>query len=203
MGRREDNKAMKRDRLLSEGLRLFAEQGYEGSSIEQIAAASGVARGTFYLYFPDKRALFEALVDRWFLALQAIFAGVQEGLEASDGPEQAWEVYRGMAADLVLLGLTHAPEIRLSFQESRTRAASGVLLRERERGIVSVAVAFTELAMARGWVREGDPRVLCLVIFGAVERLVYEVLTGSELGDPARIAAEMVAVFQAALAPQD
>lgn len=203
MGRREDNKAMKRDRLLSEGLRLFAEQGYEGSSIEQIAAASGVARGTFYLYFPDKRALFEALVDRWFLDLQAIFARVQEGLEASDGPEQAWEVYRGMAADLVLLGLTHAPEIRLSFQESRTRAASGVLLRERERGIVSVAVAFTELAMARGWVREGDPRVLCLVIFGAVERLVYEVLTGSELGDPARIAAEMVAVFEAALAPQD
>lgn len=203
MGRREDNKAMKRDRLLSEGLRLFAEQGYEGSSIEQIAAASGVARGTFYLYFPDKRALFEALVDRWFLDLQAIFARVQEGLEASDGPEQAWEVYRGMAAELVLLGLTHAPEIRLSFQESRTRAASGVLLRERERGIVAVAVAFTELAMARGWVREGDPRVLCLVIFGAVERLVYEVLTGSELGDPARIAAEMVAVFEAALAPQD
>lgn len=202
MGRREENKAMKRERLLTEGLRLFSEQGYEGSSIEQIAAASGVARGTFYLYFPDKQALFEALVDRWFVSLQGIFARVREGLEASAGPEQAWEVYRGMASELVVLGLTYASEIRLSFQESRTRAASGVLLRERERGIVAVAVAFTEVAMERGWVRRGDPHVLCLVIFGAVERLVYEVLTGAELGEPARISAEMVSVFEAALAPR-
>ena len=66
MGRREENKQAKRQRLEREGLRLFLEAGYDRTSIEQIAAASEVARGTYYLYFADKHALFATLMERWF-----------------------------------------------------------------------------------------------------------------------------------------
>ncbi|MBA2320750.1 MAG: TetR/AcrR family transcriptional regulator, partial [Deltaproteobacteria bacterium] len=72
MGRREDNKLQKRERLESAGLAHFEEFGYDRASIEQISAAADVARGTFYLYFPDKHALFATLCDRWFVPVQAL-----------------------------------------------------------------------------------------------------------------------------------
>ena len=38
--------------------RLFSKLGYYGASINEIIEESGIATGTFYLYFNDKRALF-------------------------------------------------------------------------------------------------------------------------------------------------
>jgi AcrR family transcriptional regulator len=43
-------------------LTVFAEHGYEAARLEDMAARAGVAKGTLYLYFKDKEALFEALV---------------------------------------------------------------------------------------------------------------------------------------------
>lgn len=43
-------------------VRLFAEQGYSGTSLEQVAAAAGISRPVIYDHFPSKRALHDALV---------------------------------------------------------------------------------------------------------------------------------------------
>ena len=43
---------------------VFARRGYHAAKIDDIVAAAGIARGTFYLYFEDKRAIFEEIVDR-------------------------------------------------------------------------------------------------------------------------------------------
>jgi len=55
-----------RDRLVSEAMRLFGEQGYKATSITQIEAAAGLAPGSGALYhhFKTKEALLEAGVDR-------------------------------------------------------------------------------------------------------------------------------------------
>src|SRR5262245_45325768 len=76
MGRRDENKASKLRRLEQSGLEAFLDQGYSGASIEQIAADADVARGTFYLYFRDKEAIFAALVDR---LMDPLLAVVKEG----------------------------------------------------------------------------------------------------------------------------
>lgn len=51
-----------RRRLLEAGTELFAEDGLRAVTSTAIARRAGVATGTFYLHFPDKHALFEALV---------------------------------------------------------------------------------------------------------------------------------------------
>ena len=43
---------------------LFVEKGYAATSMESIAAKAGVAKQTIYGYFPDKRALFTAVIER-------------------------------------------------------------------------------------------------------------------------------------------
>jgi AcrR family transcriptional regulator len=51
---RQRKKAATRDRIQACALRLFREQGYEATTVEQIAAAAGVSHMTFFRYFPAK-----------------------------------------------------------------------------------------------------------------------------------------------------
>jgi AcrR family transcriptional regulator len=53
-----------RKQLLDAAGELFAERGYAATGMRELAAAAGVSTGTLYHYFPDKRALFEQLVER-------------------------------------------------------------------------------------------------------------------------------------------
>src|SRR5580765_3106246 len=57
-------KAERRQQILVHARDVFAKRGYHAAKIDDIVAAAGVARGTFYLYFEDKRAIFEEIVDR-------------------------------------------------------------------------------------------------------------------------------------------
>ena len=53
-GRREQKREETRRRLMREGQRLFAEQGFDRTSVDEIAAAAGVSRRTFFHYFGSK-----------------------------------------------------------------------------------------------------------------------------------------------------
>jgi AcrR family transcriptional regulator len=51
---RQRKKTATRDRIRASALRLFTEQGYDATTVEQIAAAAGVSHMTFFRYFPAK-----------------------------------------------------------------------------------------------------------------------------------------------------
>ena len=51
---RQRKKTATRDRIRASALRLFREQGYDATTVEQIAAAAGVSHVTFFRYFPTK-----------------------------------------------------------------------------------------------------------------------------------------------------
>lgn len=57
----------RRQQLREAALRLFAERGFEGTSVEAVAGEAGLSKGTFYLYFPNKQALLDDLVRRYSL----------------------------------------------------------------------------------------------------------------------------------------
>jgi AcrR family transcriptional regulator len=56
-------RARTRRELLAAAARVLAEKGLHRTKIADIAAAADVGVGTFYLYFPDKEALFDAVVE--------------------------------------------------------------------------------------------------------------------------------------------
>src|SRR5215472_15244370 len=58
------DKTERRAQILAHARDVFAKRGYHAAKIDDIVSAAGVARGTFYLYFEDKRAIFEEIVDR-------------------------------------------------------------------------------------------------------------------------------------------
>ncbi|MET7570707.1 TetR/AcrR family transcriptional regulator [Streptomyces sp. NPDC005492] len=61
LSRRERNKQKVRERLYTNALTLFAEQGYDNTTIDEIAERADVARGTFFNYFQRK----EDLISAW------------------------------------------------------------------------------------------------------------------------------------------
>ena len=60
--KREQNRLEKRARILDAALKVFAEHGYSGASMDAIAAAAEVTKPTLYQYFGGKDALFQAMM---------------------------------------------------------------------------------------------------------------------------------------------
>lgn len=64
LGKRASQKQQVRERILTEGLLLFSEQGVEKTTVADIVQKCAIARGTFYNYFSDINALFDALIEQ-------------------------------------------------------------------------------------------------------------------------------------------
>jgi AcrR family transcriptional regulator len=58
-----DEDSSKRRQILEGARKVFLNLGFDGASMGEIARAAGVSKGTLYVYFADKSALFEAIVE--------------------------------------------------------------------------------------------------------------------------------------------
>ena len=61
--KREAHKQELREQLLEQGFLLFSEKGLEQTTVADIVEKCNIARGTFYNYFSDINALFDALIE--------------------------------------------------------------------------------------------------------------------------------------------
>jgi AcrR family transcriptional regulator len=69
----------RREQLLDIGRRLFAERGFEGTSIEEIAAKAGVSKPVVYEHFGGKEGLYAVVVDREVGRLLTMATALLEG----------------------------------------------------------------------------------------------------------------------------
>jgi len=58
-----------RKQILDAALKLFSHRGYGATSVNDIADEAGLSKGNVYHHFPDKEAMFRALLDRYFQAM--------------------------------------------------------------------------------------------------------------------------------------
>ena len=84
---REMKKRETRDLLRSSALKLFKERGYAQTSVDDVAAAAGVSRTTFFRYFPSKEDVVFADPDE----LTATFNRLLAERPSSENPLQAFE----------------------------------------------------------------------------------------------------------------
>jgi AcrR family transcriptional regulator len=199
MGRREDNKRQKREALLTAGHAVFGAVGYDRASIEQVVKEANVARGTLYLYYPDKLALFQAVVRPWVDELLEIVEEVRGALSEAESGAEALEIYQQMGVAIALFGLNNQEPVLVAFRESRRAGDAGEFLRAEEQRILEAITVITALARDRGLIQVGDPRLTVRMIFGAVERLYFDILSGVDLGEPTEVANEVVRTFTLAM----
>src|SRR5580704_12068662 len=107
-GLRELKKARTRASIREHALRLFREQTYQGTTVEQIAAAAEVSPSTFFRYFPTKEdiVLQDDMDTRMIEALERQPAGLDPLSAVRAATQEVFASYT--AADLTLISANDA-----------------------------------------------------------------------------------------------
>jgi AcrR family transcriptional regulator len=123
---REDKRQANRARILQAARKVFAQRGYHGATIAQIADEAGLSNGAVYYNFTNKEDLFLALLDQWRAEL------IQDIGKAVGGPGSA-EPERPFQDEVlhVVAALKRGREWRLLLFEFVTYAARNPQFRER------------------------------------------------------------------------
>ncbi|WP_375497849.1 TetR/AcrR family transcriptional regulator [uncultured Jatrophihabitans sp.] len=130
-----------RERLVVAAVDLFGEQGYDATTIAQIAERAGVTKSTFFRHFPDKRELLVAGQD----ALCRLLA---EGI--ADAPEGVTPL-EAVAAGLERASNTMGPANRELGPRLKAAVASSTELQERDAlKSVGLAAAMATALLTRG-----------------------------------------------------
>jgi TetR/AcrR family transcriptional regulator len=191
-----------RERILDAALDRFGTRGSDGVSLDEIATGVGVTKQTVLYWFPSKDELLGAVLahtaDELAIGVEAaVRAAPEEPLARVEAVVKA--VFRPAVRRPALLGLVR--------EVSRLDPQLSERLLERIRPLVEQAVAYVEAEMARGRLRQCDPRLLLSLAYATVAGIATEPEALRAVGwvpstaGIRRLRAELVAFLRAALAP--
>ncbi|MEO0929728.1 MAG: TetR/AcrR family transcriptional regulator [Pseudomonadota bacterium] len=162
--------------IIAAGIAEFAAHGFERARLDRIAKAAGISKGTIYLYYPSKEALFLAAVEEHVIAVMAEHETI---LDRFDGPTSEIltrllrSIYRrfveGEAQTLFRILITEGtriPNIVSSYHTMTIRRGTTLLRRILERGVKRGEV--TETAIL------ANPQVVIApAVFFALHNMMY------------------------------
>lgn len=149
-----------RTRILEAAQHLFARKGYDGTTTRDLAQAAGVAEGTLFRHFSNKKAiLLEIATQGWIDILTDLLTELSEMGSYRDIPQ----VMRRRMMSLHRNG----DRMRVCFMEAQFHPE----LRDRIQADVidkmtDVAEAFFQTAMDRGVYRQMNPKIVAQVFLG-------------------------------------
>src|SRR5215813_1491741 len=161
----------RRAQVLRHAKRIFARKGYHRTNVADIITRARIARGTFYLYFENKKDLFEELLEQVLRELALRIHRIRIG---PDEPEPADQLRANLRRvvyfvlnerDLTNILLSHAlgfdPELDGRIQSFYDRVAAQI-----QRSL--------DLGITMGLVRDCDTRTNAYCILGGVKETIAQ-----------------------------
>ena len=92
----------KESSILDAAERIFAQAGFDGAKVSDIARAASVAEGTVYLYYKNKQDLLAGVVGRFWTQLTL---GAEAAIEPDATTESSWSSWAATTCNLILNSL--------------------------------------------------------------------------------------------------
>ena len=146
-----------KDRILTEALILFAEQGYKGASLRDLAARLNLSKSALYKHFESKEAIWNALLDMMEAYYAAHFGSLEQLPATPASCEELFELSMGMIRFTVSdpqIILTRKLLLTEQFHDDRVRRLAGKHFLEGTAGIFT---KLFEQMMAAGLLRNTSP----------------------------------------------
>ncbi len=176
LGAGDRAKQERRRQILAAAKAVFAEAGYHGASIHAIIERAQIARGTFYLYFESKAAVFDSILDQAMADLRARIKRIE--VEDPNAPPPQVQLREQVVATLeyvvgdralatLLLSAGHTPEAEATERLDQFFGEIRDLLRRALR-------TGMEIGLVRSCNVELASAALLGMIRGVIEQLVRE-----------------------------
>ena len=184
-GARERNRRARTNAICQAALELFLERGLEPTTVEEITNAAGVAKGSFYRYFPDKTGVVDALFAPLEETIVAAFDSCRVSLDEANTPDALSDAYGALAQQLSVVLLGNEKQVRLYLRECRGHADGSrePIVRLADK-ITDGGIALTEAAKTRGLLRDLPAQVTAVAVIGAVEGMLVRQFSGRPMVDP-------------------
>lgn len=173
---------------------LFAKRGYHATTVDDITRAAGVAKGTFYLYFSEKREVYYDVVRSFMNLIRDI--GGDVGDNASDVPE-FFQRAEAAAERLMEVFMENHELAKLAYRESMGLDAELEAMVSRfYREIADVEANNIRAAQGLGIIRDDiDPLLVAYSHIGIVERVLLALVESpNDFPAPKTVVAQMLQV---------
>jgi TetR/AcrR family transcriptional regulator len=157
----ESQSKPRKEEILDVATRQFAERGYDGTSMNDVAEAVGVRKASLFYHFETKDALYEAVLDR-------LIATIATPLGAAYAAEGTWEERLVNAADTVTRMLaSHPYAAKLLLREAMDW---GPVMRGELSGhavaVLEMSAGFIRAGQEAGVFAESDARQIMVSLLG-------------------------------------
>lgn len=185
------DKTARRQELLRAAREVFATRGYHDAKVDDIVAAAKVAKGTFYLYFKDKRSIFSELVDGFFTRIGGAILRVDA---EADVEAQVKHNIRAIVA--VLLDDPLLTQILLSYATGLD-AAFVTKIQGFYDGAKTMLRAALRDGQRIGIVSDGDTALYATFTIGALKEIILEQASGQRVRPREEIVSAIFGILQA------
>ena len=171
-----EEKEARREHILRSATRCFGRRGYHMTTIDDIAVEAGVSKGTPYVYFESKEALFSQLHDTWDCGLTArIDAAVDAVGRPARSPRRVLEAVIAAVGDHV----TEEADLCRVLIEARSQGAYDGAVADQVRSSDAASqmslAQLIEAGIACGeWPANTDPRLHARLLLAAIHGLMAQ-----------------------------
>jgi AcrR family transcriptional regulator len=157
------------NQLLAIARRLFARDGYERTSMRDIAEAADITKAALYYYFPNKEALYERVVLE---SMQSLMDDVAAAVAAADSPTARIRAFMQSSADVFDLARDRWIAGSRAFREGGRggQHLAAIALRDRYESLLRQCISE---GIASGEVRAIDPAIAGRFLLSGLNQMTH------------------------------
>ena len=149
-----------KERILDAALTLFAANGYNGTSVEQIAKAVGIKAPSLYKHYKGKEDILNALIDSYEARYEEMFGSERNIGKIPESRDEFIKVTMGRISFTMRDPIIKKTRMFLVQEQFRDERTSEVTTRHQLDGVQGMFTKILKGMMDKGLVKEDDPALL-------------------------------------------